>query len=227
MNANPLPINKEIIFEPVAHRYFHQGRELKSVTAVTGKLKPAFDSQRMSLRVANRRGISQEDVLKEWEKTRDEAGERGRQLHSAVEAFLTTGEIALTMPLFRQWHKWWSGIMVPAAVEYIIADLGFGIAGTVDLVGWSPKTNLYHVLDWKTNKNFTVESKYGDRLLVPFSELEYSDLEGYSLQVSLYRLMLERQGVETGDSWICHVTPENCEPYRAKDYRQRLLDWLR
>jgi hypothetical protein len=81
-------------------------------------------------------------------------------------------------------------------------------------------------LDWKTGK-FHHTDPYGQGLLSPFDDLPASQYALYSLQVSLYRLMLERQGIPCGSSYIVFHPPEgDAMPIRAMDLRERIEAWI-
>ena len=215
-----------VTFDAETHTYTVNGRVLPSVTTVLRSLKIPFDAQGIAAKVAVRDGLDVSTVLAQWESKRDRALTRGKSVHRAIEAHLSGIRPTDESAEYRMWKQWWSGTMTPVAVEHIIADEQLGCAGTVDAVLWSPKTRLLHVFDWKTGDAFKTENRFGDRLLSPFDDLDACELESYSLQVSLYRLMLERQGNDCGDSWIVHLTANGALPYRAYDYRKRLREWL-
>jgi hypothetical protein len=98
------------------------------------------------------------------------------------------------------------------------------VAGTVDALFSSNKTNREHIADWKTGK-FRTFSPYGERLLKPFNDLHNCQAVMYSLQTSLYRLILERQGHAMGTSWIIHLDGE-ARAHKCLDLRERLLAWI-
>jgi hypothetical protein len=91
-----------------------------------------------------------------------------------------------------------------------------------------PTSKRKALLDWKSGKNFSDRNEYGERLLDPFSDLDNCEQVVYSMQVSLYRLILERDGF-TGpvdECLILHLTDRSAVPHRVTDYRTRLLEWL-
>lgn len=60
---------KGLSFEEGPHKYTLGNKVLKySATGVVSKFAESFDEQKMSFYVAQRDGISQEEVLKNWEK---------------------------------------------------------------------------------------------------------------------------------------------------------------
>jgi hypothetical protein len=222
-----------IQFDRDTHTYQLRGKPLESVSSVLARIKPKFDRDRISQRCASKRGISQAQILNEWDKTRDTALAKGSLLHSCIEAELRQKPIPAhtALPEFAHWQGWWlpfQQVFVPIKLEYIIGDKKLGIAGTADCLMERPTSKRKALLDWKSGKNFSDRNKYGERLLDPFSDLDNCEQVMYSMQVSLYRLILERDGF-TGpvdECLILHLTDRVAVPHRVTDYRTRLLEWL-
>jgi hypothetical protein len=83
----------------------------------------------------------------------------------------------------------------------------------------------------KTNKDFKHDDHPDGRykkLLRPFSNLWENHHNEYSIQISLYRLILEDEvGIETESGFLCHIGPdERPKLYPAKDLRQQLRAYL-
>ena len=98
---------------------------------------------------------------------------------------------------------------------------------------WDSKRNrvLFILGDWKTNGEFKDDNhpkgKY-KKLLRPFTFLYENHHNEYSIQISLYRLILEEElGIETESGFLCHIGPDD-EPkiYPAKDLREPLKAYL-
>ena len=220
----------KIRFDEPSHTYWLGKRELISVTTLIGSLKPEFDAQTHSKRVAACEGVSQRSILDQWDKKRDDACDRGHRLHEAIRLSLDGKEPTTVVPeTFHAWRRWWmnaSANLKPLMVEKIVYDEELGVAGTLDALFESTKTGLDHVFDWKQNKVIRTRNQYGEKLLPPFQDLDNCELITYSMQLSLYRAMLERQRVaDLGDGWIIHLGTE-AKAYKAKDYRGRLVRWI-
>ena len=75
------------------------------------------------------------------------------------------------------------------------------IAGTFDMLyycdGTDGQPEGFMILDYKTNASLSNEynRKYGKMLLPPFADLTEEDLSLYTIQLSLYALMLEDIGI--------------------------------
>ena len=65
------------------------------------------------------------------------------------------------------------------------------------------------------------------RLKPPFDNLPNCELSIYSLQTSLNRLIIERNGGEVESCTIVHLNNEGqITPYQAMDLRDQLFTWL-
>jgi hypothetical protein len=232
-----------ITFDEDRHKYFDpDGRELLSVTTLIAMyLKPVFDRETKAAGTAAKRGISVAEVLKEWDEKRTRSQVKGDRVHDFIrnhinaapdtaDPFLSLNTHATLLPEERAFKQYWE-LALPTMgevvhTEFILGDLELGIAGTVDCIALSPATGKRHVWDWKTG-TFNLTNKW-DKCLHPFSELDASEWVTYSMQVSLYRLMLERSGVaDVGDSYLLHLSSDGLYTvHKALDLRDRLLAWL-
>ena len=217
---------QRLAFDAATHTYTLDGRRLASVGEVVKRFKPPFDADYWADYKARQRGVSAEVVKAEWAAKRDASCESGTALHEHVRVVVTGGKSRLATSQAVAFNAWWRGArknLEAVAVETPVWSKALGIAGTPDLIARSRKTGKLHVLDWKTNGEFTTENKYGDRLLPPFDDLPACCLTEYSMQVSLYRVLAEqRHGEAFGDGYVLHVG-EKATPHRALALVGRLL----
>ena len=125
--------------------------------------------------------------------------------------------------------------LVPLASELKIFCKKWKLAGTIDqpFLMWDEKQQkvLFLIGDWKTNKEFRYDDHPNGRykkLLHPFSHLWENHLNEYSIQVNLYRLMLEEEiGIESHGGFLCHIGPEGpAKLHPIKDLREPLKVYL-
>lgn len=240
---NPVKTNfSDIRFDADAHRYYYgDDRELTAVTKELKRFQKPFDANGVAAKVAAKEGRPISAILAEWEAK----GEKGRALGQAVHAhilqtlcgapieqasldpFLSLNTVAPEINAFNVfWHNLSQKVSyLKEHVEWVIGDVELGLAGTVDAMLFSHETQKYHLWDWKTGK-FGLFNQF-QTLLKPFDYLDDCPLNVYSLQVSLYRLIIERNtGLELGDSYLVHLSSDGYQVYRAVDLRERLLDAL-
>lgn len=226
-----------IEFDPQWHTYKLNGQRLQSVTKTIGQLKKPFDKEYWANKKAAERGVEPQVILAEWEAKGKASIERGNRVHEHIETVLLGQPVAddpfLMMndrlPELDAFDKFWEKArvtMAAAAVEWVVGDAALGLAGTCDTMFMSYKTNQLHIFDWKTGSKFETVNKFG-RLAAPFDDLEECQLTIYSLQVSLYRLMIERNtGLALGDSYIVYLSGNQYTIHKALDLRERLEAWL-
>ena len=222
-----------VVFNDANHTYTCDGQLLPSVTTILKRIKPAFDKEGISAKCAAKEGVSQAEILAQWKASSDAALAKGKALHANAELAALKPETWLqsthTMVEINAWNLWWTRArksMTPVAVEYVMADTDLGVAGTLDMLAESSKTSQRHVFDWKTGKKFGIKNDWGRKLLPPFEDLDDCELNVYSLQTSIYRLMLENRNYDCGESWIVHILGGSVVPHRALDLRERAADWL-
>ena len=78
-----------IKFHDKEHIYYLDGVRTKSVTSVISKYKHPFDKDYWSQKKADERGITKEEILKEWKYKADFSCEKGSAFHEYAENFLT------------------------------------------------------------------------------------------------------------------------------------------
>ena len=115
--------------------------------------------------------------------------------------------------------------LTPIKFEQRVFSTKWNLAGTFDAL-FSYQDKLV-IVDWKTNKKFDTSSNWNKKLLTPFDSEDECKLTEYSIQISLYALMLEEVGLEIKNGLILHIGPEG-EPnlYKFKDYREILRNYL-
>ena len=65
-----MPLQTKVFLEPNLHQYFDgNGNQYLSVSKVLDLVKPLFERDKLSAMTANKRGISQAEVLAEWTAT--------------------------------------------------------------------------------------------------------------------------------------------------------------
>lgn len=231
----------QIEFNKDAHRYFIGGQELTSVTTYLKRFQEPFDRDRIAKRSAEKEGRTVAEVLAEWDAKGEKARKIGLSVHTYIEETLKkNGQRQMTLdpfltfnlklPEIEAFDSFWNKARLEFSwcmehIEWIIGDAELGLAGTCDTMLYSHQTKKYHIWDWKTG-SLDLYNKW-QNLLPPFSVLSACKLNIYSLQVSLYRLIIERNtGLELGDSYIVHLShPTNgYEVHRAVDLRERLME---
>lgn len=207
-----------LVFEPGLHRYTHAGRECISVTTLVDKFKKPFDSDYWAGRKAKERGRSKADIIAEWDAKRDASCELGTAVHAYAEECASSLWTHDENPPFDDQPPHLHGYCAGARAAYrdhriqamhaelMICEPSFGVAGTVDLLAdTTPQGDPRSaILDWKTNAEIERESRYNAKMLAPLGHLPDTNYYHYALQLSIYRVILERRYRE----WLGGRLPE-------------------
>ena len=150
------------------HTYYNDQKpniKYTSVTTLLGEYKEKFDSEYHAQRVADRKGVTKEQILAEWKEINDQANIYGTNLHEILEKYLLSknklyvprdnfektvisafkeccGDEYLTIIT--------SDTVYPERImSYDFTDL-LGVCGTSDIIEDIDK-NRFNVWDFKTN----------------------------------------------------------------------------
>lgn len=127
------------------------------------------------------------------------------------------------------------GKLIPIRTEMIVYDRESLIGGMLDMLFYNVRKKCFQIWDWKTNKKFTEEQKdengektqnkntiagRNDKLSGILSGIPDNDMEIYSLQLAMYKYIIEKNtGIKLGDSyivWFSHNN-DNYEIMKTKD----------
>lgn len=204
----------DLVFEEETHFYgLKSDRDFRfklSCSSIAKLCKKAFDTEYWSKKKADELGKTQDEIKAEWNEKRDTAATRGTAIHSAIENELQ-GNVWLENELVPKKtivdiRKWLvkNGYQLIAA-ELRMFDKELAISGTMDLLAYNKYTDKFYIIDWKTNRHKPIEKvdsyidkKTGEMKLShfkfekPFNHLPQSKYYEYCMQLSTYKLILER-----------------------------------
>lgn len=233
----------EFIFNESAHTYHFSGVKYDSVTTFLKRFKTPFDREYWAKRKADERGVDISVIKGEWQEKADVANVLGTTVHKWIEDYWTGMnpempeeiEVRNRVEKFLNLKEERFTNLVPLESELKVFSKKWRLAGTVDqpFLMWDQKKEklLFLIGDWKTNKEFKDDKHPKGRykkLLHPFSELYENSHNEYSIQISLYRLIIEEEtGMETHGGFLCHLGPQDKPKlYPVKDLRERLKIFL-
>ena len=205
--------SSEVTFEPKYHRYHNtSGQEYRSVSKLLNSIEVPFDRQGISMAMAKGSKAKQAEILAEWDRKRDSSIERGNWIHDNLEKFHKLGicDDALSpvvqqiKPLYKDYFRVYT--------EVLVSNSEYKVAGQTDLVvqRQRSKNSLYDFYDYKTNESKGIQfdsigrkkhpwSHYNKFFLHPLDHIENCNYNRYSLQLSLYACIAQRQyGIHIG-----------------------------
>jgi hypothetical protein len=203
--------NCPIFLDEKTHTYYTADGEIFiSVSTLIDLLSYPFDPDGSILkRCAIKKGLTTDDMKAEWKKINKESLVKGSLFHESVEFYIKNGKILNNqfVDLIKQFSKMkFHGRLFSEIKLYSLQDQ---IAGTTDLIEQFPnkKINIY---DFKTNKKLHFMSPWGNKMLHPLSHLDSCNYVHYSLQLNIYKYLLEKMGYYVNDMYIFYVdTKEN------------------
>ena len=163
-----------------------------------------------------------DDILAIWR----ESADHGTKVHEELENYITK-KAPITEKKTAYGLKWLKNFISNGNFEIypevIIYSEKLKLCGTIDLLIKNKMNNKFIIMDWKTSKLINKKSYNNKMGIHPVSEnIEDSKFNHYSLQLSLYRFLLEKfYGLEIYAQSILHLKENECKeeitPYMKND----------
>lgn len=223
--------------DPNTHIYTDDlGNAYTSISKIINSITPPFPRDKIASAIAKRDGKKKEDVLKSWNDKLDSSLVQGNKIHDALDAYNKTGNVV--DPYLNDMILGVNSLFSNYKETYSEARLFLKdkrIAGTADKPCYRGN-NVMDYFDYKTNesKGIQYENKYGKYLLDPVTHLEDCNYNKYSLQLSSYAYMGEKEfGFKAGMLKIIFIPPSNPNgwfqipvPYMREEVKV-LFEWYR
>lgn len=232
----------DLKFVEKTHQYFLDKKQLVSVTTKIHKFQHRFDTDKWSLIKAEELGISQADMIAEWERTNKKSKIKGSILHNYIEYLFNNkvydyprDYVMESVPLdahdieeefksiryqIDNFYADTRGKLIPIKMEYVMYDEILGIAGMCDILFYNVKKMCFQLWDWKTNKKLRTENIH-QKLKAPFDTFDDCEYVIYSFQLNLYKYILRRKlNLNLGDSYIVWFN-ENNSNYKIVECRDQ------
>ena len=229
----------DVTFYDEPHKYYLDGKELISVTTLIHKYQEEFNEAYWSEYKGDQFGINPEEILRAWKFINKKGTIRGSAIHDYAENLFQNKKYEYPKQLIlnefgfdpvqhtydickKHVDKFYNdvqGKLIPIRTELIVYDKKTLIGGMLDILFYNVKAKEFQIWDWKTNKDFTYEMK-NRHLINDLFLLEDCDLELYSLQLGLYKYIIEKNlPIKLGKSylvWFSHNN-DNYKVIEAKD----------
>ena len=211
----------KIIFNEEEHSYFYDGVECLSTTKLISKFKKPFNAPVIAKAYAKKRDLDYEDVLQDWENQKIIAQKKGTEIHKYAEMRFLCKSYTPTEDgppgLIKMIDKFYQDVMnklVLVRAEMIIGDEELLLCGMLDKLFYNKKSNQLEIWDYKTNKELRKTSKYKQKLLGDLKHLPDCNFTTYSLQLGIYKALIERNTkLKLGSSYLVWLNEGN-ETYK-------------
>jgi len=244
-----------IKFHDKTHTYFVDGKVVPiSVTKLIEHHKPSFNSDYFAGKKAKELGCSKEDILHIWKGSNFYSTQLGSYFHSYVENYFQnkikpfpfdypqisklldegqkTDLVKNCKDNVAKFDRFIAehGHLLPIRSELVVGDLDTGlICGMMDLLVYDEKIEGYAIYDYKTNKRFSYSSRFNKKFCKPLSDIECCEFNDYSIQLSLYKIFIERYTSlkikEMNILWF-HNSNEECQLIKCADMTEAALRML-
>lgn len=229
--------DRRISFIEETHTYLIDEKEvpgLLSVTTFVHTFFEHFDADKVIENMMNSKGWvnskyygkTPDEIKAEWDKIRDEASDAGTKMHLAIEQYYNS-QIDSLIPLeqdpkvidtieyrhfeqFKLDHEH----LIPFKTEWRIFDEELKIAGSIDMIFKDPNNErCIYIYDWKRSKEIKYQNRW-QKGLSPLEHLDDCNYNHYTLQLNVYRYLIEKNyGLKVTELAIVVFHPNN-DTYR-------------
>jgi len=231
--VNPMERDSRIEFSEREHTYVIDKhiQAPRSVTELVYQFQGKFDAplviqkmkagkkwkqKRKDYLKPNGEEMTSEEIQKKWKDSGDMSCKRGTLLHWACEMLLNGAQIhgpfSTEFEHFLQFYRDFMLVrgLVPVRTELSVFHTGLACAGQIDLLAKYHGTDSYVIIDWKRSKKIKKRNIF-QKLLPPLDHLEDTNLNTYSLQLNMYKYILESEyGLRVDECYLV-VLHENNE----------------
>lgn len=232
------------------HTYFYDDKVVnQSVTQFIKKYFPEFDSETISKKYAQKHGLTQEEVLADWKRKGDisalsgtaihewlENAKRGKVLNidfSAADNLNLGKEVRdrfnLLLPKAQAFHKDTIGKLFPIQLEFTVGmdDL---IAGNIDMLCWNEHAQEIQIWDYKNTKEIATSNNFKKYCYFPFDQILDCNFIHYSIQLNIYKALLQRVGIPVGSMFLVHfdynIPGEEFTIHKCRDFQNEITSEL-
>lgn len=259
-------------FHDDVHKYYHNDKNLISVTTLLHKFEEQFDSLYWSEVKGFEYDMPQLDVLEMWNAWNLKSTIKGRAIHNyaellfnnkiykfsneiidrelgskylrilqdypelykdknipKMEGYTIMEEYLKVKTFVDNFYRDTFNKLIPIKTELVVYDLDWEIAGMLDILFWNVKKQAIQIWDWKTNKEFEMKNDFKKKLLHPFIKHDACHFEIYSLQLSTYKAIIEKNvNVKIDGLFVVHLNEknDNYKVIECKDYSDSMGRFL-
>jgi hypothetical protein len=233
----------DVTFFDVPHEYYLDGKKLISVTTLIHQYQEEFQEDFWADIKGRQHDLTPNQVKRAWQFINKKGTIKGSAIHDYAENLFQNKEFEYPLqtilnqfgfdPVLPEYmiskqhvDKFYNdvrGKLIPIRTEFVVYDRESLIGGMLDMLFYNVKAREFQIWDWKTNKKFDREEK-SRHLLNELCMIEDCDLELYSLQLELYKYIIEKNtGIKLGKSYIVWFSHNN-PTYEVIETKNRKYD---
>ncbi len=202
-NLHPHPRDKDISFQEDGHIYTIKGdKYYKSCTTWIKSFFEKFDADAVIDRMMAKDdwpnskyfGMTKQEIKDQWSKNGAASAGYGTEMHAVIEDYYNDIIRECDKPEYKFFmnfaedHKH----LTPYRTEMMVYDEDIRICGSIDMLFQNDDGTL-SIYDWKFAKELNMTSAFRKKALPPIQHLDDCNYTHYSLQLNMYRTILERK----------------------------------
>jgi hypothetical protein len=175
--------------------------------------------------------VTESDIDKLWKYKNHHATYEGSTLHDYIENYLSNKikpypqfspeglkfeEIKDTFEVMKgHFHNFYEdtvikGKLIPVKSELVVGDSDLLLCGMVDQLFWNERYQCLQIWDWKTNTTLRMKNDFGNKMKDCLWMLDECEFNTYSLQLSIYKKIIERNtNLKIGSCHLVWFNEEN------------------
>lgn len=232
------------------HYYLCNGKRVGiSTTGLIAQYENEFDKDTISQQVANKRGISQREVLEEWRIENLHSTIKGSMIHEYAQSLWEQREyefdfskvpeeinlnrlksdIEKLIPQAQNFYNDYKDIFTLIGCEIYLGDEDSDECGATDILFLNKYTNGIAISDFKTNKKIEKESFKHKKMLVPLDKYDDCNYVHYSLQLGGYKYKFEKNtNYKVEETFIVYfnVNADNYEIIEPLNMKKEIIKLL-
>ena len=237
----------DFIFYPTDHHYEYKGERVgMSVTRLIEEYTQPFDAEIIAQRVAKKSGKSVQEVLDEWQYKNEFSKAKGTTCHEFAQSrwsgekynfleFDGSGEYLYAVGLIQlqaiNFYNDYQDKLELVANEKVVGSMDYDIASAIDSLFINKATDGLVLVDYKTNSDMHKGDKYAKQMKAPLNHLKDTTILHYSLQLSIYKYLVEKYTNLTIETMFIVYMSENLDNYEIIDVEylekeaEEVLEW--
>lgn len=249
MDSNLKLLNKHerdaaLFFDEEPHKYYINGVcNNISATTLIHKYGEQFDADKVIKKMmcgkswenSKYYGMTADEIKTSWSNNGMEAAKLGTKMHKSIENYWnkiendTEDTDTIEFKMFLQFHKDHPDL-VPYRTEWEVYQEDYDICGSIDMI-FVNEDNSLSIYDWKRCKKIEKEPAFKKYCKVPVKHLPDTNYWHYSLQLNLYKFILEsKYNKVIKDMHILCLHPLNIneayQKYEIQDLQNEIKDIL-
>ncbi|NOX64842.1 MAG: PD-(D/E)XK nuclease family protein [Chlorobi bacterium] len=227
-------IDKDIILDEADHNYSLESDSSITFTSCTSFVKCFFEpfdrigiANNLVAHHPKYMGMMPHELAQEW----DHKAEEGTLVHNEIDEYIKHGKTPKTDKgnLAVSWLESYKNENHKLLSEVVIYSKELQLAGTIDLLVYDKTNNSFEIFDWKTSRKIEKNAFKNKKGITPAtSKLMDCNFIHYSLQLSLYRYLLEEYyNVSVGKTTVVHLNGISTIPYESEYFKSEIEEMLK